>query len=106
MSLVRSAGLQGFRRTVRELGGDPVLFARQAGLAVEALDTPEWIVEDTAIAAVLEIAAAALGQSDLGLRVASAPEPSLLGPLAVVLQNSASVKDAIECMSRYMYVHA
>ncbi|MFC4068570.1 AraC family transcriptional regulator [Actinoplanes subglobosus] len=106
MSLVRSAGLQGFRRTVESLGGDADLFARQAGLPPEALDADDLLVEDTAIAAVLETAAAALRCPDLGLRVASVQEMSLLGPLAVAIQNSPSVADAIECTSRYMFVHA
>ncbi|WP_433788870.1 AraC family transcriptional regulator ligand-binding domain-containing protein [Actinoplanes sp. CA-252034] len=106
MSLVRSAGLQRFRQTVEGLGGDADRFARQAGLPPGALDADDLLVEDTAIAAVLETAAAALRCPDLGLRVASAQEMSLLGPLAVAIQNSPSVADAIECTSRYMFVHA
>ncbi|MBG0565391.1 AraC family transcriptional regulator [Actinoplanes aureus] len=106
MSLVRSAGLQKFRETVEELGGDPVLFARQAGLPTDALDTDDLLISDTALAAVLEIAAVALRCPDLGLRVASAQDLSLLGPLAVAIQHSPSVGDALECTSRYMFVHA
>jgi AraC-like DNA-binding protein len=106
MSLVRSAGLQAFRQTVEELGGDAELFARQAGLPVAALDTDELLVPDTAIAAVLEIAAAALGCTDLGLRVASAQELGMLGPLSVAIANSPSVADALQCTSRYLFVHA
>jgi AraC-like DNA-binding protein len=106
VSLVRSAGLQRFRQTVEALGGDADLFARQAGLPPGALDADDLLVEDTAIAAVLETAAAALHCPDLGLRVASVQEMSLLGPLAVAIQNSPSVADAIECTSRYMFVHA
>jgi AraC-like DNA-binding protein len=106
VSLVRSAGLQKFRETVRQLGGDPVRYARQAGLPVEALDTGDLLIQDTALAAVLEIAAVALRCPDLGLRVASVQELSLLGPLAVAMQNSPSVGDALECTSRYMFVHA
>ncbi|MEU7907375.1 AraC family transcriptional regulator [Actinoplanes sp. NPDC049118] len=106
MSLVRSAGLQKFRETVTQLGGDPVRYARQARLPVEALDTGDLLIEDTALAAVLEIAAVALRCPDLGLRVAAAQDLSLLGPLAVAIQNSPSVGDALECTSRYMFVHA
>lgn len=106
MSLVRSAGLQRFRETVEGLGGDPVLYARQAGLPVEALDADDLLVQDTALAAVLELAAIGLRCPDLGLRVASAQDFSMLGPLAVAIQHSPSVRDALECTSRYMFVHA
>ncbi|TWG12674.1 AraC-like DNA-binding protein [Actinoplanes teichomyceticus] len=103
---MRSAGLQRFRETVEGLGGDPARYARQAGLPVAALDTDDLLIEDTAIAAVLEIAAVALRCPDLGLRVASAQDLSMLGPLAVAIQHSPSVGDALECTSRYMFVHA
>ena len=106
VSLVRSAGLQKFRRSVEGLGGDAEWYARKAGLPVEALDTDELLVEDSALAAVLEIAAADLGCPDLGLRVGEAQDFSMLGPLSVAIQHSPSVADAIECTSRYLFVHA
>jgi AraC-like DNA-binding protein len=106
VSLVRSAGLQKFRQTVEGLGGDADAFARQAGLPGGALDADDLLVEDAALAAVLEIAASALRCPDLGLRVASAQELSMLGPLAVAIQHSPSVADALECTSRYLFVHA
>ncbi|RZU53760.1 AraC-like DNA-binding protein [Krasilnikovia cinnamomea] len=106
MSLVRSAGLQKFRQVVESLGGDAVGCARRVGLPVEALDTDELLVEDSKLAAVLEVAAAELGCPDLGLQVGQAQDLSLLGPLAVAIQHSPSVADALECTSRYMFVHA
>lgn len=106
VSLVRSAGLQKFRQVVEGLGGDANVYARRAGLPDGALDTDELLVEDTALAAVLEIAAADLGCPDLGLRVAEAQDFGMLGPLAVAIQHSASVADALECTSRYLFVHA
>ncbi|MFI7600273.1 AraC family transcriptional regulator ligand-binding domain-containing protein [Actinoplanes sp. NPDC049681] len=106
MSLVRSAGLQKFRQVVESLGGDAVGCARRVGLPVEALDTDELLVEDSKLAAVLEVAAADLGRPDLGLRVGQIQDLGLLGPLAVAIQHSPSVADALECTSRYLFVHA
>jgi AraC-like DNA-binding protein len=91
---------------VTDLGGRPEVYARQAGLPVEALDTDELLVDDTAMAAVLELAAADLGCPDLGLRVGEAQDFRMLGPLSVAMQNSPSVGEALECTSRYMFVHA
>lgn len=106
VSLVRSAGLQKFRQCVEGLGGDADAYARRAGLPLEALDADELLVEDAALAAVMEIAAAGLGCPDLGLRVGETQDFAMLGPLSVAIQHSPSVADALECTSRYMFVHA
>jgi AraC-like DNA-binding protein len=104
--LVRSAGLQKFRECVEGLGGDADEYARRAGVPVQALDTDELLVEDRSLAVVLEIAAADLGCPDLGLRVGEAQEFSMLGALSVTIQHSSSVSDALDCTSRFMFVHA
>lgn len=104
--MVRSAGLQRFRQCVEGIGGDVEAYARQAGLPVGALDTDELLVQDAALATVLEIAAADLGCPDLGLRVAQAQDFRMLGPLSVAIQHSPSLADALECTSHYMFVHA
>ncbi|BCJ53171.1 HTH-type transcriptional regulator VirS [Actinoplanes sp. NBRC 14428] len=102
---VRSAGLQRFRDTVVGLGGDPVHYAREAGLPVAALDTDDQLIPDAALAAALEIAAVDLRCPDLGLRVAAAQELSMLGPLAVAIRHAPSMRDALECTAEYMFVH-
>lgn len=105
MSLVRSAALQNFRQCVEGLGGDAMEYARLADLPPGALDSDDLLVDDRSVAAVLEIAAAKLGRPDLGLRVGAAQELGMLGALAVAVRNSSSVADAMECISRYMFVH-
>src|ERR1700712_655082 len=57
MSVIRSAGLRGFRDVVTDLGGDPLELARQARLDPAALDADDVLVPDVAVAGVLEIAA-------------------------------------------------
>ncbi|MET9111173.1 AraC family transcriptional regulator [Streptomyces zhihengii] len=105
MALVRSAALQNFRHCVDELGGDAVAYARLAALPLEALDSNDLLVDDRSVAAVLEIASAKLGCPDLGLRVGGTQELGMLGSLAVAIRNSPSVADALDCISRYMFVH-
>ncbi|WP_030619718.1 AraC family transcriptional regulator [Streptomyces sclerotialus] len=106
MSVIRSAGLRGFRATVAELGGDAEEYARAAGLPVAALDTDDLLVDDLAMTRVLELAATALDRPDLGLRVATRQDFGMLGALALAIQNSPTVADALECTSRYLFVHA
>ncbi|WP_231951461.1 AraC family transcriptional regulator [Nocardia terpenica] len=106
MSVIRSAGMRGFRATVAELGGNAEEFAALAGLPVAALDTDDLLVSDEAMAAVFEIAAARLHCPDLGLRIAARQDLGMLGPLALAIRNSPTLADALECTSRYLFVHA
>lgn len=106
MPVIRSAGIRGFRDVVAELGGDPVSMAVRVGLDVAALDTDDVLAEDIALARVLELAAAELDCPDLGLRIAARQDVSLLGPLALAIQNAPSVGEALEATSRYLFVHA
>ena len=43
---------------------------------------------------------------DLGLRIARRQDLSLLGPLALAIENSPTVADALACSTRYLFVHA
>jgi AraC-like DNA-binding protein len=106
MAWVRSAGLRGVRDVVGQLGGDADKFVRRAGLPDGALDNDELLVRDSAIAALLELAAHELDCADLGLRVALRQDLGMLGPLAVALQNSPTAADALDCTSRYLFIHA
>ncbi|MFQ6398605.1 AraC family transcriptional regulator [Nocardia sp. KC 131] len=106
MSVIRSAGLRGFRATVAELGGDAEQFATACGLPIAALDADDMLVPDQAVAAVLELAAHRLGCPDLGLRIARRQDLDMLGPLALAIRNSPTLADVVECSSRYLFLHA
>ncbi|MFC9897412.1 AraC family transcriptional regulator [Nocardia sp. NPDC127579] len=106
MSVIRSAGLRGFRAVVAELGGDAEELATAVGLPIAALDADDLLVPDDAMAAVLELAAHRLNCADLGLRIAYRQDLDMLGPLALAIRNSPTLTDALECTSRYLFVHA
>ncbi len=106
MSVIRSAGLRGFRATVAELGGDAEEFARACGLPVTALDTDDLLVSDYAVGAVLELAAHRLRCPDLGLRISRRQDLAMLGPLALAIGNSPTLADVMNCTARYLFVHA
>lgn len=106
MAHIRSACLRGLRATVAELGGDADLLARTAGVPVEALDSDDVLITERAAATLLEVAAATLRCPDLGLRVGSRQDITMLGSLAVAIQHSPTLGDAMECTSRYLFVHS
>ncbi|MGN6608311.1 MAG: AraC family transcriptional regulator ligand-binding domain-containing protein [Jatrophihabitans sp.] len=106
MSVIRSAALRGFRATVAEFGGDADELARRVGLPVEALDRDDLLVDDVAVGAVLEIAAEQLDRPDLGLVMSRRQDVTMLGPLALAIQNSQTLGDALQCTTRYLFVHS
>ncbi|BBG02419.1 MULTISPECIES: AraC family transcriptional regulator [Pseudonocardia] len=107
-SLTRARALRGLPELIGELGGDgPAMFARFR-IPVAAVDgaDPDALVPTRSVARVLETAAGELSCPDLGLRLAERQGPEILGPLAVAVQNSATLGAALECASRYLYVHS
>lgn len=106
MAFIRSAGLRGVRQVVTDLGGDPDDLARRCGLPTAALDSDEILVEDLAIALLLETAAAELDCPDLGLRVAQLQDLDMLGPVAVAVKNARSTTQALEMTSKYLFFHS
>lgn len=106
MAFIRSAGLRGVRAIVAGLGGDADDLARRSGLPHGALDSDEMLVEDLAIALLLETAAAELGCPDLGLRVAEHQDLDMLGPVAVVVKNARTTTEALEMTSKYLFFHS
>lgn len=116
-SLTRAAALRGLPELVDELGGDGVGLLARFGVPAAAVDTdprgaeaagagPDALVPTRSVARVLETAAAELGCPDLGLRLAQRQGPEILGPLAVAVQNSSTLGEALDCASRYLYVHS
>ena len=105
MAYIRSAGLRGLRDEVTALGGDADRYAQAADLDPTALDSDDVLITDVAAATVLEVAARDLDRPDLGLRVAARQDISMLGSLAVAIQHSPTLGEALDCTSRYLFVH-
>lgn len=106
MSTIRSSGIGGFAPIVAGLGGDPAALAHAVGLDPAALDDDDTPIPDWRLAELLEIAAVEIGCPDLGLQMANRHGLDMLGPLAVVLVNSATGADALDAAARYLAVHA
>jgi AraC-like DNA-binding protein len=54
----------------------------------------------------LEAAAADRDCPDLGLRLAARQDTAILGPLAIAIENSATLGEALDCASRFLFVHS
>lgn len=104
--MIRAASLRGFVPVVRELGGEPDELLNRFGISSDLLASDEGSISITAHDLMLDAAAAELGCTDLGLRLAEAQDLSILGPLALAIEASSTAGDALECASRYMFVHS
>lgn len=117
VSMIRAAALRGLTPLVDALGGDGAGLLARFRVPVDAVDPPDdapgadtpdgdvLIRADTA-ARILEAAASALECPDLGLRLAERQGLDILGPLAVVLENSPTLGEALEAAGRYLFVHS
>ncbi|MBW0101118.1 AraC family transcriptional regulator [Pseudonocardia sp. KRD291] len=129
-SMIRAAALRGLTPLVDSLGGDgaallarfrvppgavdPVPVDPAAGDATEhgdatdpgGPDAPDVLIRSATAGRILETAAAELDCPDLGLRLAEHQGPDVLGPLAVAVENSATMGEALDCASRFLFVHS
>jgi len=105
MPTVRSASLRGFAELVTDLGGNPADIARRVGMPGDALRSDEVPVEIDVSARALELAATELACPDLGLRLGDRQQLDGLGPLAVAIQHSPNLGDALECARRFLTLH-
>jgi AraC-like DNA-binding protein len=104
-AMVRLQAVRGYRELVAELGGDAAHLLRTAKTKVSAFDQPAAFISFGGMIQLLERTARELECPDFGLRLAERQDIGILGPLAVAMRYSATVGDAMQCASKYMYVH-
>ncbi|MEU4236954.1 AraC family transcriptional regulator [Actinoplanes sp. NPDC026619] len=105
-SMVRAAGLRGLPALLDELGGDGVALLARQGIDAAALDTDDAVIRTLDAGRALETAAAELDCPDLGLRLAGRQDIAVLGPLAIAIENSATLGEALDCATRFLFVHS
>jgi AraC-like DNA-binding protein len=104
--MVRAAGLRGLPALVDALGGDGAALLARFRIAPDALTSDDAVIRASAAGRVLETAAAELSCPDLGLRLAGQQSTAVLGPLAIAIENSPTFGAALDCASRFLFVHS
>lgn len=104
--LIRATSLRGFTPLVERLGGDPAELLTRFGIPAGALDSDEAMVPITAHDLMLDTAASELDCPDFGLRLADDQDLTVLGPLALAIESSSTVAEALDCASQYLFVHS
>lgn len=105
-ALIRAAALRGFEPLVADLGGDADGYLRRAGLDASVLRDDEALLPVERFAAALALAGGELGCPEIALRLAQRQDMEVLGPLAVVLESSPTVGEALHSAERFLFVHS
>ena len=104
--MIRAASLRGFAPLVHDLGGDPEEFLRRFAIPSGILESEDGLISITDHDRMLDAVASELECPDLGLRLATSQDLTILGPLALAIEASSTVSEALECASRYLFVHS
>lgn len=100
---VRARALHGIPGLIAGLGGDADAWFARFDLPLAPADDALVSVADMNL--MLDALAADLACPDLALRLASAEDETILGPLAVALAASPTVAAAADCAARFLHVH-
>lgn len=103
--IVRAGGLIGFRRLVRELGGDPGSILASVGLNDEMLGDPDRYIPYRKVLLAFEVVADRLDVTDFGLRLASRQDLDFLGMLSLAIQSARNIREALLVAGRNMRYH-
>ena len=87
------------------MGGNPTRLLRQGGIDPAALKRLTAFISFEALTDLLERSAADLRCPDFGLRLADRQDIGILGTLAVAMRYSATVGEAMQCVSKYLEVY-
>ncbi|MGW5571556.1 AraC family transcriptional regulator [Nocardia thailandica] len=102
---IRAAALRGVDGLIADLGGDPRELLGEFGVTVAEVDSDEAVLPAATIMRILRTAARRLDCPDFGLRLAGRQDLSMLGPLALAVANCDTLGGALECASRFLFVH-
>jgi AraC-like DNA-binding protein len=106
-SLVRVDALRSYMEVVRSLGGDPVVLLERERIEPDTLLRSDAFVSYRALVNLLEHTATALDCPDFGLRLATHQGGiAVLGPLAIVMRNCATVGEAYRYCADHLQVYS
>lgn len=102
---IRAAAVTGLSALCRSYGVDAAQILRTAGLPAGIEHDPDQRVPVTAVNLVFELAAAACGRDDFGLRLSELRGFSNLGPISVIARDEPTVGTAFAMIEAYLPLH-
>lgn len=102
---IRSATLSGYLKACRDVGLDPHVTLKKAGLKPECVHSPDLPISRLSFVKLLQISAAASGHYDFGARAAIARGVPDLGPVSLLLREAESIEDALQILLSRLHLH-
>lgn len=106
MFLLRSGAIEGFSTLVSQLGHNPVILLRDAGIVVAQLREPNSYLSYETTADLLDETARCCNEALFGMRLASRQNLLAIGEVALSGSRQATVLDALNFAQQYLYLHA
>jgi AraC-like DNA-binding protein len=103
--MVRSAALGDYAEVARSLGLEPHRMLEIVGLPAACLRDPEAKIPVETAIRLAEQTAAAAGVDDIGVRLAETHSLSNLGPIALIIRDQPTIRDAMRIAGNYIKLH-
>lgn len=103
-ALVRAGSLQGYIALMQSLRCEPDELLSRHRIAPDVLADEDALISLRSGMQLMEASAIETGCPDFGLRLSRLQDISVLGPLAIVLQNAATVRKAWDYVARHIFV--
>ena len=103
-ALVRAGSLQGYIALMHSLRCQPDGLLSRHRIAPDVLADEDALISLRSGMQLMEASAIETGCPDFGLRLSKLQDISVLGPLAIVLQNAATVRKAWDYVARHIFV--
>lgn len=104
MLMVRASSLKGYILTMLNLGVDPYSLLHDHNLSISLLENDDTLILQQSIVDLLEASSIKANCHDLGLRISTHQDISILGVLSIILQNALSMRKVIEYATNYLYL--
>lgn len=102
--MIRASVLTGYAEVACELGLDPLRMLDAAGIPRAALTDPDMKFATVSLGKLLESSARVA--EDFALRMSDRRTPSIMGPVALVVREQATLRDAIHAFAKYVRLHS
>src|SRR5262245_31646516 len=104
-ALVRSASLTNFADLSAECGQDARALVAEVGLPRRCLDDPDLKIPADLVGGLLGVAAERGREPAFGLRMAESRRLSNLGPLALLVRDQPTLRQALEAIVTHIHIH-
>ena len=101
---IRASILRGLPALIDQAGGSGADLFAAHGIDPVRTTEHDAFVTVRVVEQLLEDGAGRFGVPDLGLQMAAQQDPHVLGPLAIAMENSLTIGDALDCASRFLSV--